>query len=80
VERIIVTQDYQGVADVEVKIHIAQNGLVDSAEIVHATKPEIGDRIASQMRNWIFVPYEKDGAVHPVVTNFKLRVQAIKSK
>jgi hypothetical protein len=79
VERIIVTDDYQGVADVEVKIHIGQNGLVESAEVVSATKPEIGDRIASQVQNWIFVPYEQDGVVHPVVTNFKLRIQAIKS-
>ncbi len=80
VERIIVTDDYQGVADVELKIHISQNGLVENAEVVHATKPEIGDRILSEVQNWIFVPYEKDGVVHPVVTNIKLRVQAIKSK
>jgi len=80
VERIIVTQDYQGVADIEVKINIGPNGLVDNAEVVHATRPEIGDRIASKVRNWIFVPYEKDGVVHPVTTSVKLRVQAIKSK
>jgi hypothetical protein len=80
VEKVIVTRDYQGVAEVELKIHIAQNGLVEQAEIVHATKPEIGDRMAAAVRNWIFVPYEKDGVVHPVVTDIKLRVQAIKSK
>ena len=79
VERIIVTDDYQGIADVELKIHVGVNGLVDDVEVVHATKPQIGDRIASQVRNWIFVPYEKDGAVHPVVTDVKLRVQAVKS-
>ena len=31
-------------------------------------------------RNWIFVPFVKDGVVHPAVTNVKLRVQAIKTK
>jgi photosystem II stability/assembly factor-like uncharacterized protein len=80
VERMIVTEDYEGLVDVELKIHIAATGLVDDAEVVHATKLEIGDRIASQVRNWIFVPYDKDGVIHPVVTNVKLRVQAIKSK
>lgn len=80
IEKIIVTQGYQGVAEVQLKIKINQNGLVDDVQVVHATKPEIGDRIASQVRNWIFVPYEKAGVVHPVVTNVKLRVQAIKSK
>lgn len=80
VERIIVTEDYQGIAEVELKIKIAQSGLVDDVEVIHATKLEIGDRIASQVRNWIFVPYEKDGVVHPAVTNVKLRVQAIKSQ
>lgn len=79
-ERIIVTDDYQGVADVELKIRVGVNGLVDDVEVVRATKPEIGDRIASQVRNWIFVPYEEGGAVHPVVTDVKLRVQAVKSK
>jgi hypothetical protein len=80
VEKLIVTRDYQGIAEVDLKIHIGQNGLVEQAEIVHATKPEIGDRMAAAVRNWIFVPYEKDGVVHPVVTDIKLRVQAIKSK
>ncbi|MFZ0520406.1 MAG: YCF48-related protein [Candidatus Acidiferrales bacterium] len=80
VEKVIVTEDYQGIAEVELRIKIALNGLVDEVEVTHATKPAIGDRIASQVRNWIFVPYEKDGVVHPAVTNVKLRVQAIKSK
>lgn len=75
----MVRQDLRGVAEVEVKIQVAQDGLVDNVEVVHATRPEIGDRLASQVRNWIFVPYEKDGVVHPVTTTIKLRVQAIKS-
>ncbi len=80
VEKVIVTQDYQGVADVELKLNIATNGLVVNAEVVRATRPEIGERMAAAARNWIFVPYEKDGAVHPVVTDVKLRVQVIKNK
>lgn len=79
VERIVVTQDFQGVAEVEMKVHVAENGLVDNVEVVHATRAEIGTRLASQVRNWIFIPYEKDGVVHPVGTTIKLRVQAIKS-
>jgi hypothetical protein len=77
---VIVAPDNQGIAEVELKIHIAPNGLVEQTEVVHATKPGIGERMAAAVRNWIFVPYEKDGAVHPVVTDIKLRVQAIKSK
>jgi hypothetical protein len=80
VERVIVTHDYQGVAEIELKLHIASNGLVEEAEVVHATKPEIGERMAATARTWIFIPYEKDGVVHPTVTKVKLRVQAIKSK
>jgi hypothetical protein len=78
-ERIMVTPDYHGVAEVNLKIHIAENGLVDDVEVVHATKLEIGDRVASEARNWIFVPYEQDGAAHPVITNIRLRVQVVKS-
>ncbi|MGC1104924.1 MAG: YCF48-related protein [Candidatus Acidiferrales bacterium] len=80
IERIMVTQDYQGVAEADLKVHVGQNGLVDDVEVVHATKPEIGDRIASEVRDWIFLPYEQDGVVHPFVTNIKLRVQAVQSK
>lgn len=80
IEKIIVTPDYRGVAEVQLKIQINQNGLVDDVQVLRATKPEIGDRVVAQVRDWIFVPYEKDGVVHPVVTNVKLQVQAIKSK
>jgi hypothetical protein len=79
-ERIMVSRDYQGVAEVEMKIYIGQNGLVEQAEIVHATNSGIGERIAASARSWIFVPFTKDGVVHPANTTVKLRVQAIKSK
>jgi hypothetical protein len=79
-ERIMVTPDYQGVAEVELKLHIGLNGLVEQAEIIRATNPTIGERLAASAKNWIFVPFVKDGAVHPAITNIKLRVQAIKSK
>jgi hypothetical protein len=80
VERVIVTHDYQGVAEIELKLHIGQNGLVETVEVARATKPEIGERMAAAARNWIFVPYEKDGVSRPVNSSIKLRVQAIKSK
>lgn len=76
----MVTHDYQGVAEVQLRIHIGQNGLVELAEIVHATNSGVGERIAASARNWIFVPFTKDGIVHPANTTVKLRVQAIKSK
>jgi len=80
VEHIIVTQDYQGPVDVELNIRVGLNGLVEQCEVVKASRPEIGDRIAGEVRNWIFIPYESDGAIHPVATGVKLRVQAVKSK
>lgn len=80
VERVIVTNDFQGVAEVELKLHVAQSGLVEQVEVVRATRPEIGERLAGEVRSWIFIPYEKDGVIHPAITNVKLRVQAIKSK
>ena len=79
-ERIMVTPDYQGAAEVELKLHVGQNGLVDQAKIVHATNQGVGERLATTVRNWIFLPYIKEGAVHPAVTTVKLRVQAIKSR
>lgn len=79
-ERIMVTSDFQGPAEVQLKLHIGQNGLVEQAEIVHASNSGIGERVAASARNWIFVPYAKDGVVHPANTEVKLRVQAIKSK
>jgi len=75
----MVAKDYQGAAEAELKVHIAQNGLVEQVEVVHATKREIGERLAAAARMWIFIPYEKDGVAHPVVTNVTLRVQVIKS-
>ena len=79
-ERIMVTPDYQGAVEVELKLHVGQNGLVNQAEIVRATNQGVGDRLVMTARNWIFVPYVKDGVVHPAVTTIKLRVQAIKSR
>ena len=79
-ERIMVTQDFHGPAEVQLKLHIGPNGLVDQVEILHATNSGIGTRVASSARNWIFVPYMKDGTVHPAITEVKLNVQAIKSK
>jgi Photosynthesis system II assembly factor YCF48 len=81
VERVIVTHDYQGIAEARLEVHIAQNGLVEEAEVVSATNPEIGERLAAMVRNWIFLlPIGEDGIVHPVITHVNLRVQAIKSK
>jgi len=76
----MVTPDYQGIAEIELKLHIGQNGLVNQAEVVRATNQGVGERLATSARNWIFVPYVKDGVVHPTVTTVKLHVQAIKSK
>jgi hypothetical protein len=80
VERVIVTKDFQGVAEADLRLHVAQNGLVEQIEVLHATTAEIGERLAASARNWIFVPYEKDGSPRPTITNVKLHVQAIKSK
>jgi photosynthesis system II assembly factor YCF48-like protein len=79
-ERIMLTSDFQGPADVQLKLHIGQNGLVEQAELVQATNSGIGERIAASARNWIFIPFVKDGASHPAITEVKLRVQAIKKK
>jgi hypothetical protein len=79
-EKIMVTSDFQGAADVQIKLHIGQNGLVEKAEVVQATDYGIGERIAASARNWIFLPFVKDGVVHPANTEVKLRVQAIKSR
>ena len=76
----MVTPDFQGVAEVQVKLHIGANGLVEQAEIAHATNAGVGERIAASAQNWIFVPFVKDGVVHAAITEVKLRVQAIKSK
>jgi hypothetical protein len=78
-ERIMVTPDFQGSVDVQLKLHIGQNGLVERAEIVRATNSGVGERIAASARSWIFLPFEKDGVVRPADTEVKLRVQAINS-
>jgi hypothetical protein len=77
-ERVMVTTDFQGVAVVQLKLHIGQNGIVEQADVVRASNPGIGERLAAFARNWIFLPFVKDGAVHPVNTEVKLQVEAIK--
>lgn len=79
-EKFVVTDDFQGRAEVELTLNIAANGLVTDVKVDRATRAEVGDKIAASARNWIFVPYEKDGVIHPVLTHVKLEVQAIKSK
>jgi photosystem II stability/assembly factor-like uncharacterized protein len=79
-ERIMVTHDYQGVAEVRLNLQIGQNGLVEHADVLHATNAGIGEKVAATARTWIFLPFLKDGAVHPVNTEINLKVQAIKSK
>ena len=76
----MVTNDYQGTAEVDLTLHIGTDGVVNDVNVDHAERTEIGERLAAAARSWIFVPYEKDGVIHPVVTHVKLRVQAIKSK
>jgi len=76
----MVTSDFQGAATVQIKLHIGQNGLVERVEVVHTTNPGIGERVAASAQNWIFLPFARDGVVHPANTEVKLIVQAIKSK
>ena len=77
IDRTVRSDGYLGPVDLDLKLYIGQNGLVGRVEVVRATNSEIGDRIASRLRTWIFVPYEKDGVTHPVVTDLNLRVLAI---
>jgi Photosynthesis system II assembly factor YCF48 len=79
-ERIMVTHDFQGVAEVRLKLQIGQNGLVEHADVLHATNAGIGERVAATVRTWIFLPFVKNGSVHPVNTEINLKVQAIRSK
>jgi hypothetical protein len=78
VEKVIVTQDYKGLAEVELKLHVRQNGLMQEVEVLRAPTSQIGERVAATAWSWIFAPYEKDGVVHPAITNVTIRVQAIK--
>ena len=79
-ETVIVTQDYQGTAEVDLTLHIGVNGVVTDATVDKTPRPEIGERVAAAVRGWVFLPYEKNGVIHPVVTHVRLRVQAVKSK
>ncbi len=55
-EKIMVTSDFQGVADVQLKLHIGTNGLVQQAEIVKATNSGIGERVAIAVSQLDFYP------------------------
>jgi len=79
VERVMVTTDYQGVAEVQLKLHIGQNGLVEHVEVIRTANRGIGERLAAIARSWIFFPIIEDGIAHPANTEVKVRVQAIKS-
>jgi hypothetical protein len=59
-------------------LHIGQNGLVEQAEIVQATNPGVGERLATSTRNWVFAPFVKDGVVHPAITNVKIPLKQSK--
>jgi Photosynthesis system II assembly factor YCF48 len=81
VERVIVTPDYEGIAEASLKIHVAPNGLVEDVEVVNATNPEIGERLAAMARTWIFLlPAAEDNAAPSTITYVRVRVQAIKSE
>lgn len=80
IARVIITHDYVGPVEVELKLHIGQDGLVEQVEVVRATKPEFGAQVAADAQNWIFIPYVKDGAVHPVIANTTVHTEAIKTK
>jgi photosystem II stability/assembly factor-like uncharacterized protein len=79
-ERFMVTSDFQGAADVQLKLHVGANGLVEQVAIIKATNSGIGERVAASARSWIFLPFIQDGVVHPANSEVKLHVQAIKSK
>jgi len=78
VEHFVVTQSYQGLAEVDLKLHIGANGLVQEVEVVKSPSGEVSDKILPTVRSWIFLPYIKDGSSTSVVSNLKLQVQAIK--
>ncbi len=76
----MIAPDYQGLVDVELKLLIGENGLVEQVDIVGATNSVVGQRIAASAQNWIFVPYVKDGVAQPATTNVTLRIPVIKSQ
>lgn len=62
------------------RLQIGLDGLVEEVEVLRATNPAIGERLGTEARNWIFVPYVSDRAVHPVTTTITIRAMAIKSQ
>lgn len=79
-EKVMVTRDFQGPVEVHLKVHVGLNGLVENAELLSSSNAGVGERVATAVRSWVFVPFIKDGTVHPVNSEFTLRVQAIKSR
>jgi hypothetical protein len=79
-DHVLVTQNYQGIAELDLKFHIGANGLVQNVEVLKSPSGEVTDKILPALNSWIFMPYLKNGIATPVVTNIKLRVQIIKSR
>ena len=79
-DHVLVTQNYQGLAELDLKFHIGANGLVQKVEVLKSPSGEVTDKILPALNSWIFMPYLKNGIATPVVTNIKLRVQIIKSR
>jgi len=79
-DHFLVTRNYQGLAELELKFHIGANGLVQNVEVLKTPSAEVTDKILPAMNSWIFMPYLKDGVAIPVVSSIKLRVQVIRSR
>jgi len=79
-EHVVVTNDYAGKVEVALTLHLAMNGTVTDVDVDSATRPEIGQKLATEARNWVFVPFEQDGTVHPVLAHVRVQVQAIRSR
>jgi len=79
-EHFLVAQNYQGLAELDLKFHIGANGLVQNVEVLKSPSGEVTDKILPALKSWIFMPYVKGGVARPVVTNIKLRVQVIRQR
>lgn len=76
-ERFIVVPGYLGVATADLRLNIDRDGLVEKVEVLNATNPLIGDRLAVMTRNWIFAPSVSDGVAQAVTTGVTLRAIAV---
>jgi photosystem II stability/assembly factor-like uncharacterized protein len=79
-ERIIVSQKASGPAEVSLKLLIAMDGTVSTADVVNAPSPEIGDLFAKAALGWVFEPFTKNGLPAQVRTQLTLKVILIKPK